>query len=54
MAMSLQKADLSKFDPNGAGEKNANVFGLNFTPEESNVILVPVPWEATTSYGRAW
>ena len=50
--MSLQKADLSKFDPNGAGEKNANVFGLNFTPEESNVILVPVPWEATTSYGR--
>jgi agmatinase len=48
----FQKADISKFDPNGAGNTDAGVFGLNFTPEESNIILIPVPWEATTSYGR--
>ena len=48
----MQKADVSKFNPNGAGVQNANVFGLDFTPQESNVILIPVPWEATTSYGR--
>lgn len=42
----------STFDPNGAGIQDANIFGLNFTLEESNVVLIPVPWEATTSYGR--
>lgn len=50
--MSLQKADVSKFDPEGAGDPKSNIFGLNFTRQESNLILIPVPWEATTSYGR--
>src|SRR5205085_352572 len=27
------------------------VFGLPHTPEEARVVLIPVPWEATTSYG---
>src|SRR5207344_1600486 len=27
------------------------VYGLASTPEESRVVLVPVPFEATTSYG---
>ncbi len=49
---SLAKADVSKFDPNGAGVIDAGIFGLNFTAEESSIVLVPVPWEATTSYGR--
>ena len=50
--MSLRKADISKFDPNGAGEENGNIFGLGFEPQECNIILIPVPWEVTTSYGR--
>lgn len=42
---------IASFDPNGAGLKDANVFGLPFTPEESDIVLIPVPWEVTTSYG---
>ena len=38
------------FDPNApAGTRG--IFGLPHSPEESRVVLVPVPWEATVSYG---
>lgn len=50
--MTLRAPDLSKFDPDGAGDPDGSVFGLPFTAEESSVVLLPVPWEATTSYGR--
>lgn len=39
------------FDPNAAASPDSGVFGLPFTPEEAKVVLVPVPFEATTSYG---
>ncbi len=39
------------FDPNAAAAADSGVFGLPFTPEEAGVVLVPVPFEATTSYG---
>ncbi len=39
------------FNPNSAGLKDANIYGLPFTAEESDIILIPVPWEVTTSYG---
>jgi len=39
------------FDPNSPGDANANIYGLPFTCEESDIVLVPVPWEVTTSYG---
>jgi agmatinase len=48
----LKKTDLSKYDPNGAGLENAGIFGLPLSAEESSLILIPVPWEATTSYGK--
>src|SRR5258706_10664287 len=41
--------DLSKFDVNAVGNRNNNIFGLPFTEEESQVILLPVPWEVTVS-----
>ncbi len=44
-------ADLLNFDVNGVGNPNNNIFGLPFTEEESKVILLPVPWEVTVSYG---
>ena len=47
-----QRADVTKFDPAGAGAQGGSVFGLPFAADESSVILLPVPWEATTSYGR--
>jgi len=39
------------FDPNAAASPDSGIFGLNDTPETARVVLVPVPFEATTSYG---
>ncbi len=39
------------FNPNAAGLTDSNIYGLPFTEEESDIILIPVPWEVTTSYG---
>lgn len=47
----IRKEKIEKFDPNGPAIKNANVFGLPFTTEEATIVLLPVPWEATVSYG---
>jgi agmatinase len=43
--------DLSQFDPDSAGNPNNNIFGLPFTEEEARLIILPVPWEISTSYG---
>ena len=39
------------FNPNNAAAKDSGIFGLPFNVEEAKLILIPVPWEATTSYG---
>jgi agmatinase len=39
------------FDPNAAAAADSGVFGLPHTPDEARVVLIPVPFEATTSYG---
>lgn len=44
-------AKIKQFDPNSPASVNANMYGLPFTAEESDIVLVPVPWEVTTSYG---
>ncbi len=41
---------LSDFNPNENGLHDHGIFGLPFTPEESEIVLVPVPWEVTVSY----
>lgn len=38
------------FNPDNAAPLDSGVYGLPHTPEEAKVILVPVPFEATTSY----
>lgn len=43
--------DLSSFDPNSAGNPNNNVFGLPFSEEDSRLVLLPIPWEVTVSFG---
>jgi agmatinase len=43
--------DLSHFDPNGPSNPKNNIFGLPFKEEESRLIILPVPWEVTVSYG---
>lgn len=42
---------IASFDPNDLGREDSNLFGLPFTPEEARVVVVPVPWEVTVSYG---
>jgi agmatinase len=42
---------MTKFDPNAAATGDSGVFGLPYTQEESTLVYLPVPWEATTSYG---
>jgi agmatinase len=39
------------FDPDAPAGAGSGIFGLPFTAEESRVVVVPVPFEATTSYG---
>ncbi len=41
----------TQFDPNGAANTDAGIFGLPYDFNESKLIYLPVPWEATTSYG---
>lgn len=43
--------DLSNFDPNSVGNPNNNIFGLPFNEEEARLVILPVPWEVTVSYG---
>lgn len=40
----------ANFNPSGVGVKNGNYFGFPFSPEESEIVLVSVPWDVTTSY----
>ncbi len=49
--MELRRKKINAFDPNGPSVEGANIFGLPFTPEESEIVLIPVPWESTVSYG---
>ena len=43
--------DLSKFDPDGAANPNNNIFGLPFTESDARLVILPVPWEVTVSFG---
>ncbi|ANE49859.1 agmatinase family protein [Flavisolibacter tropicus] len=43
--------DLSAFDPNGLGNPNNNIFGLPFSEEDARLVIIPVPWEVTVSFG---
>lgn len=40
------------FDPDAAAAPGTGIFGLPFGREESKIILLPVPFDATTSYSR--
>lgn len=40
---------IARFDPNAPGTQG-NLFGLPFSAENAELIIVPVPWEVTVSY----
>ncbi|HVC09673.1 MAG TPA: agmatinase family protein [Elusimicrobiota bacterium] len=39
------------FDPNSASTPESGVFGLPYIEKDAALVCVPVPWEATVSYG---
>jgi len=39
------------YNPNAAADPQAGIFGLPYSFDDAKVIYLPVPWEATTSYG---
>jgi agmatinase len=42
---------MTSFDPNAAAALDSGIFGLTYSVKEAALVLLPVPWEATTSYG---
>lgn len=49
--MKSKAAKIKNFDPNNLATEDSNIFGLPFNAQESDTILIPVPWEVTVSYG---
>ncbi len=49
MSETLENKD---FNPNGVGLKNGNFIGLPFNENTAEVVLFPVPWDVTVSYGE--
>ena len=43
--------DLANFDSNGPSNPKNNIFGLPFSEEDARLVILPVPWEVTVSYG---
>ena len=43
--------DLANYDPNAVSNPNNNIFGLPSSEEDARLVILPVPWEVTVSYG---
>lgn len=43
---------MTDFDPNGVGIANGNIFGFPYSENEAEIIIIPVPWDATASYAK--
>jgi len=38
------------FNPNSVAVKNGNFFGFPYAVEEAEILILPIPWDVTTSY----
>lgn len=48
----MSKQDkLDNYNPSGVGLDNGHIFGLPFEFEDAEIVILPVPWELTTSFG---
>ncbi len=45
-----RKLKIKQFNPNNIGNINSGLFGLPFTVEEAQVVVLPIPWDLTVSY----
>lgn len=46
-----KKAQIEHLEKGLPAPDSAGIFGLSVSEDESELMLIPVPWEATTSYG---
>lgn len=49
--MNSKEEKIKNFDPSAIGQVNGGIYGFPFTAEESDYIIIPVPWETTVSFG---
>lgn len=42
---------IASFNPSEVGVKNGNLFGLPFDYNDCPIVILPVPWDVTVSYG---
>lgn len=42
---------IADFDPNGVGVENGNFIGLPFDMDTADIVIYPVPWDVTVSFG---
>jgi agmatinase len=43
---------MANYDPNGIALPNGNIFGFPVEEKDADFVLIPVPWDATASYGK--
>jgi agmatinase len=48
--MSFIEEEYDNFDPNAPALASNNIFGLPFTEDNAQLIIIPVPWEVSVSY----
>lgn len=48
--IALHMAPFTGYDPNKPGSRSGTIFGLPCTRDESELIIIPVPWDVTASY----
>ncbi len=50
--MKTRQELLAEYDPNGVGLVNAGLYGLPFGVEQARIVIIPMPWDVTVSYGH--
>jgi agmatinase len=48
--MNSKEEKIAAFNPNDIGNSNNGIFGLPFTTQEAELVIIPFPWEVTVSY----
>jgi agmatinase len=43
---------MTKFNPDDVGVPNGNLFGFPVVENEADIVVIPVPWDVTASYGK--
>jgi agmatinase len=43
---------MSEFNPHDVGVANGNIFGFPVTEVEADIVIIPISWDVTASYGK--